>query len=177
MPPAAASSRFPLMRWVLGALVVPLAIFAWLMTSPGMNHAAQLPIQHFFIVTDISLLAAGVALLLARAALQIEQFRVLLSALGFMSMAGLFAVHAISTPGVLQPAPVGYSYGASYGGTVIGLSAYLSLFVPSLFFWASYTQAAPALERRFPRAATGVVVAVAIALVVYGAPRSSWPSR
>jgi class 3 adenylate cyclase len=150
------------------AVVVPLAVFAWLMASPGMNHAAELPVQHFFIVTDVSLLAAGVAFLLVRAALQMEQFRVLLLALGFMSMAGLFTVHAISTPGVLQPVPIGYSYGGSYGGTVIGVSAYLSLFVPALFFWGGYTGAAAALQRRFPRAAPGIVAAIAALLVAYG---------
>ncbi len=150
-------------------LGVPFVVFAWLMTHPGMNHTMQLPVQHFFVVSDISLLAAGVALLLVRAALQMEQFGVLLIALGFLSMAGLFAVHAIATPGVLQPAPAGYDYGYGYGGTVIGLSAYLSLFVPSLFFWVGYSQAAPRLQRRFPHAAIGIVFAVAAALLVYGA--------
>ena len=160
--------RSPLARWVLLTLAVPLAVFVWLMTNPGVNHTLHLPIQHFFVVTDISLLAAGVALLLVRAALRMEQFGVLLIALGFLSMAGLFAVHAFATPGVLQPAPVGYDYGYGYGGTVIGLSAYLSLFVPSLFFWAGYSQAAPKLQRRFPRASTGIVVAVAAVLLAYG---------
>jgi len=171
-------------RWVLVALVPPFILFAWLMTHPGMNHELQLPVQHFFVVTDISLIAAGVALLVARAALRMDQVRVLLIALGFMSMAGLFAVHAIATPGVLgagSPASSqgysaypGYPGGPtsstfSYGGTVIGLSAYLSLFVPALFFAASYSPIALRLKRRVPFAATGIVIVVAAALVAYGA--------
>ncbi len=145
------------------------------MTNPGVNHTLHLPVQHFFVVTDVSLLAAGTALLLVRSALQMEQFRLLLIAVGFLSMAGLFTVHAIATPGVLRPAPAGYDVGYGYGGTVIGLSAYLSLFVPSLFFWVGYSQAAPKLQRRFPRAATGIVIVVAVALLVYGAIASVAP--
>ncbi len=164
-------------RWVLLALGPPFILFVWLITHPGMNHELQLPVQHFFVVTDISLIAAGVALLVARAALQSDHVRVLLIALGFMSMAGLFAVHAIATPGVLGAGGLVSSQGyfasassaMSYGGTVIGLSAYLSLFVPALFFAASFSPVALRLKQRVRFAATGMVIVVAAALVAYGA--------
>jgi hypothetical protein len=146
----AASIRWT--RYAGIALVVlapPLVVFAALQSHPRLNPLLVLPVQHFFVVTNVALLAAGVALLVARAALQTEQRRVLLIALGFMSMAGLFAVHGIATPGVMGTgagAPGDAYYGPiapsapgryDYDRTVIGLSAYLSLFVPSLFFAAA----------------------------------------
>ncbi len=197
--PAAA---IPLIRYVRVALLVlapPVVLFIVLQGHPRMNHLLVMPVQHFFVVTNVALLAAGVALLVARAALRIEQHRVLLIALGFMSLAGLFAVHAIATPGVVwtsalpgQAAPLGDDYfgvpgigapgtpaplpGSStapgrydYSGTVIGLSAYLSLFVPSLFFAAAYSRAMDRSKPRLPVADSVIVVVVALLLVAYGA--------
>ncbi|MHB8576811.1 MAG: HD domain-containing phosphohydrolase [Dehalococcoidia bacterium] len=81
----------------------PIALLAWLRAHPAQNLRVTAPAQHFFIVTAVSLLALGVAGLVAVAALQIQQYRVLFLALGFMSMGGLFAVHAFATPGMVMP--------------------------------------------------------------------------
>jgi class 3 adenylate cyclase len=175
-PAAAAIPWARYLRVVLLVLVPPVLVFAILQSNPHINHSLVLPVQHFFVVTNVALLAAGVALLVARAALRIDQHRVLLIALGFMSLAGLFAVHGIATPGVMST--VGDSYYGStapsapgrydYNGTVIGLSAYLSLFVPSLFFAAAYRRR---MERSQPhrRVSDTVVIIVVALLVAYSA--------
>jgi len=178
------------LRVVLLVFVPPVLVFAILQSNPHINHSLVLPVQHFFVVTNVALLAAGVALLVARAALRIEQHRVLLIALGFMSLAGLFAVHGIATPGVISTsvpgqAPAGDSYygptGSStsgpydYNGTVIGLSAYLSLFVPSLFFAAAYRRGGERSQPRRRVSDTAVIVAVALTLIGYGALAVSHP--
>lgn len=153
-------------------LAPPIVVFAILQAHPHLNHSLVLPVQHFFVVTNVALLAAGVALLLARAALRVDQHRVLLIAIGFMSLAGLFAVHAIATPGVLGTgaAPDYGSYGAySYGGTVIGLSAYLSLFIPSLFFAAAYSRLVDRFKPHRRVADVAVIVGVAGLLIAYAA--------
>jgi class 3 adenylate cyclase len=148
-------------RLVSLTTVPPLAVFLILIRSPSLNYDLSLPVPHFFIVTNVSLVAAGVALLVARAALQMEQWRALLTAVGFMGMAALFAVHALATPGMLH---LGADYQGSYSGTIVGLSAYLSLFVPSILFAASFTRLGPRLARRFPRALPGIV-GLALALI------------
>src|SRR5947208_3810341 len=128
----------PRVRWAtpaaaLGSLLFPAGIFAWLAAHPASDPNLIVPGQHFLIVTAVSLLAFGLAVLLAIAAVQIAQYRVLFLCLGFMAMGGIFAVHGIDTPGILQRGDA-----AKYAGAVVGISAYLSLFVPALFFAASY---------------------------------------
>ena len=53
-------------RWlILLSLVVPLAVFLWLSADPARNREVVLPTQHFFIVTNVALLAAAAAFLAA----------------------------------------------------------------------------------------------------------------
>ncbi|MBI2910825.1 MAG: HD-GYP domain-containing protein [Chloroflexi bacterium] len=148
----------------IGATAVPALAFWWLLANPRRNLELPVPVEHFVIVTLVSLLALVVALLVARAATQIEQYRVLFLALGFMSMAGLFAVHGLATPGVILPASDG-----GYGGSVVGLSAFLSLFVASLFFAASYSRVAAPLQRGIPFHRGALEIAVTAAVAIYGA--------
>jgi putative nucleotidyltransferase with HDIG domain len=147
----------------VGALLVAGAVFIWLRQNPSWDPAVVVPYQHFAIVTVVSLLAFGLAFMLALAALQIAQYRVLFLALGFMAMGGVFAVHGISTPGILKSGPQ-----AHYAGAVVGISAYLSLFVPACFFAASYTGVTATFERRLPFSPAGwLVVVLATALGLY----------
>ncbi|TME56309.1 MAG: HD-GYP domain-containing protein [Chloroflexi bacterium] len=148
----------------VGSLLFPAGIFWWLSTHPAADPSLVVPGQHFLIVTAVSLLAFGLAVLLAIAAVQIAQYRVLFLCLGFMAMGGIFAVHGIDTPGILQRGDA-----AKYAGAVVGISAYLSLFVPALFFAASYTPLTAAFERRLPFSPAGwLIVLLATAVAIYG---------
>ncbi len=52
---------------------------------------------------------------------------------------------------------------------MVGVSAYLSLFVPALFFAASYTPLTAAFERRLPFSPAGwLIVLLGTALAIYG---------
>ena len=144
-------------------LGLPVIAFAWLLAHPGNDPAIRVPLQHFYIVTAVSLLAFALAALLAFAALQIAQYRALFLCLGFMAMGGIFAVHGIRTPGILGDAD-----DVAYAGRIVGVSAYLSLFIPSLFLAASYTPITAAFERRLPFSPAGwMIVVVAAALGIY----------
>src|SRR2546427_1626172 len=128
-----------------GFILLPALVFAWLVAHPPIDVSIRVPPQHFYIVTAVSLLAFVLAVLLAIAAMQIAQYRVLFLCLGFMAMGGIFAVHGLMTPGILGDAD-----DLVYAGRIVGISAYLSLFVPALFFAASYTPITAAFERRLP---------------------------
>ena len=148
----------------LGSLLLPLGIFAWLRAHPAADPSLAVPLQHFQVVTTVSLLAFGLAITLAVAAVQIAQYRVLFLCLGFMAMGGIFAVHGIDTPGIINRGPT-----AAYAGAVVGISAYLSLFVPALFFAASYTPLTAAFARRLPFSPAGwLIVLLGTALAIYG---------
>jgi HD-GYP domain-containing protein (c-di-GMP phosphodiesterase class II) len=147
----------------LGSLAFPIGIFAWLLAHPAADPSIVVPRQHFIIVTAVSLLAFGLAVSLAIAAVQIAQYRVLFLSLGFMAMGGIFAVHGIDTPGIIKQGEA-----AEYGSAVVGISAYLSLFVPALFFAASYTPLTAAFERRLPFSPAGwLIVLLGTALGIY----------
>ena len=144
----------------------PLLVLAWLLESPDANASLNVPVEHLIITTNVSLIALLIAVLTARAALQVRSYPTLLIAVGFMCLAGVFAVHGLSTPGVLQR-----DAKAADAGLVVGISAELALWTSALFFAIRYTPLAGWLERHVaPRtlivtvlAAIGVYAAVALA--------------
>src|SRR5579885_3848604 len=110
--------------------LLPGTIMLWLMAHPRQNLLLAAPMRHVQIVTVVSLIAFGVAALVTWAALQIEQFRVLCLALGFLAMGGLFTVHALATPGFIFPgfiaphaaAPAATASGADSMAGMTGMS-------------------------------------------------------
>src|SRR5947209_6572034 len=127
------------------ALSLPPLAVIWLLAHTGSNTEIEIPVQHFLIGTAVSMIALTLAGALALAAVQIAAYRVLMLAIGFMAMAGLFTVHALATPGILLPSTDEYA-----SGSVIQISAFLSLAVPAVFFAGSYTGASAVLDRRLP---------------------------
>ncbi len=145
-------------------LCMPAFALYWLLSHPRQNVEIIVPLEHFLVVTNVSAIALIVALLLARASMHIRQYRVFFLSLGFMSMAGFFLVHALATPGIVVMGQV-----HDYGGTVIGVSAYLSLFVPSMFFVARNSSLPVFLEQRFMFRPIILFLAVVEFLLAYGA--------
>ncbi|MEK7863419.1 MAG: adenylate/guanylate cyclase domain-containing protein, partial [Chloroflexota bacterium] len=143
------------------AVLSPIVILAWLLATPEANQPWSDAIQHFAITSNVAVMTVFVAVLIARAALGVRHYPTLLIALGFMSMAGVFAVHGLSTPGVLQRGDR-----ADDADLVVGLSAQLALWISCVFFAVRYTRLAGWLERRIaPRA---LLAAVLVALGTYG---------
>jgi len=109
-----------------------------------------------------------VALLVARAAIGSGQYRALLVAIGFACMAGIFAVHGLSTPNVLQRGDR-----AAPAALVIALSGELALAVAAVFFMVRYTPLATWLERRAPPRT--LVTGVLAVLTAYAVVALGWP--
>ena len=137
------------------AIVAPLVILGWLLATPDVNQPIASPVEHFVITTNVSVITLLVAVLTARAALQLHHYPTLLIAIGFMTMAGIFAVHGLSTPGVLQRGDK-----APDANLVVGVSAQLALLVSAAFFAVRYTRVVGWLDRNVrPRALLGAVLA------------------
>ncbi len=127
---------------IIGCLV-PLTFLPLAASSGG--GLLIVPYQHFYIVSAVSIVAALVAAALALATVQIGLYRVLFLCLGFMSMGAIFAVHGLTTPGILVPNLFEF-----FAGSAVATSAYLSLAVPAVFFAATYVPGLSRLERRLP---------------------------
>jgi HD domain-containing protein len=155
-------------RWWPDALIavgllVPASFLP--LAAAGGGGLLKVPYEHFYIVSAISLLATAIAAALALATIQIGLYRVLLLCVGFMSMGAIFAIHGVTTPGILVP-----NVYEAYSGSAVGTSAYLSLAIPAVFFAASYAPVLGRLERRLPfRPAGWLVLLVGIGLAGYAA--------
>src|SRR2546430_14696251 len=86
----------------MAAALLPTALLAWYLSEPARSQPIGIRLERFVITSNVSVVAAVVAFLVARAALGVGHYRALLVALGFACMAAIFAVHGLSTPGVLQ---------------------------------------------------------------------------
>ena len=154
---------------LLVATLAPLLVLGWLLATPEINQVVISAPEHFVITTNVSVITLLVAVLTARAALQVRHYPTLLVAIGFMTMAGIFAVHGASTPGILQRGDR-----ESDASLVVGVSAQLALLVSSLFFAARYTPLAAWLDRRVPpRVLLGVVLS---AIGAYAIVALVWPA-
>lgn len=149
----------------MGATVAIVLLVILLLKLVNPTPLPESSVQHFYIVSGASLLAAAVAAILALTTVQIGLYRVLLLCLGFASMGGIFAVHGLLTPGVVVPDRLEVS---AY--RVVGISAYFSLAVPAVFFAVGFAPGMAWLERRLPFWPAGWLVALtAVALVAYAA--------
>ena len=155
---------------MLAVLVfTPTAVLAWLLANPNANQPWIIPVEHLIVTANVSIVALLVAILTARAALQVRHHPTLLIALGFMCMAGIFAVHGLSTPGVVQRGDK-----EAAAGLVVGVSAQLALWTSALLFALRYTPAASWLERHV--APRGLLAAVLVAIGAYAVLAIGWPA-
>lgn len=115
-----------LVAWGM-VLCVPLLMFAALMGQPQLDLVLTLPAQHFYVVSTVSLVLLLFAFILLFAAARLDDRRMEWMALGFLTLAGIFAVHGLATPGFLVPKPT----------AAVGVSARLSFFGSALLFAAS----------------------------------------
>ena len=152
--------RWPAFFLIIGCLV-PLTFLPLAATHGG--GLLVVPYQHFYIVSAVSILAALLSLALAIATVQLGLYRILFMCLGFVSMGAIFAVHGLTTPGILVPNLFKF-----FAGSAVATSAYLSLAVPAGFFAASYMPGLSKLERQLPFWPAGwLVFFVVLALAGY----------
>ncbi|MGE3960988.1 MAG: HD domain-containing phosphohydrolase [Dehalococcoidia bacterium] len=159
--------------------------FALLRSMPDIDAGIvwASPTGHFWVVSLAAITCVALAFAAGVAAARTRNARVLMLALAFMSMAGIFTVHGLATPGVLVEGSYTGTYqgGAAYGTAVpgsetpaawlfnlTGLSARLAVAVSACFLAASTIPFAPRIERAIIRWRTAILVAGGLAIVGYG---------
>jgi class 3 adenylate cyclase len=150
-------------------VILPTVVLVALLADPQRNSPVFIPVEHFVITTNVSVVALLVAIFVARAALGSGHYRSLLIATGFLCMAGIFAVHGLSTPDVLQRGDK-----RDDAGLVGGVSAQLALWTSALFFAIRYTPVAAFLEKRVPPRT--LLAVVALAILLYAVVAIGWPA-
>ena len=88
------------MPWALLA-AAPGAVFVLMRPEWPLDFEANSPEGHFYIVSVVSLMNVGLGLLASLVAARTQSVRMLLLAMSFVGMAGIFATHGLTTPGFL----------------------------------------------------------------------------
>jgi HD-GYP domain-containing protein (c-di-GMP phosphodiesterase class II) len=141
-----------------GVVALPLATLVILLGGFLPDPSWSGPRFHFIVVSLTASLALGIALLMVRAATQLRDVRVFFLSLTYLSIAGIFLIHALTTPGALV---VG-------NNPWVGFSAWASL-ASGAFFFALTTMPWSAAQQRAIIARQHLLIGIfLLALAVYG---------
>jgi hypothetical protein len=147
------------MKWIGWGVVglVPLVLLVVLLRGLISDPVLGGPVFHFYVVSLASIQALLLALLMLVAANQLRNARVFFLAMAFLSIAGIFLVHALTTPGVIVP----------NDNPFVGPSARLSLLAGSIFFGLSTIHGRRSVQEFVVRQQTLIMLVVIVGMVAY----------
>ncbi len=108
------------------AMIVPVGVYAWLRMNPQLDPGIVAPAGHFYIVSSVAFVALVTSALIGISAVRLRNIGVTLLALAFISLAEVFTVHGLSTPGFIM--------GKS---RVPGIAAEVSVNLTAFWLWMS----------------------------------------
>lgn len=147
----------PLLKGLgVAALLSPIAAFLLLRAVPQLDPAIMASTFHFYVVGFTALAAAVACAVIIASARTLLETRLLFLGLGFLCIAGIFAVHGLATPGFIVD-----SYYVS-----VSASAWFSAALGSLFVALSVVGLPTRLEHALER--NGKVFFGAIAAAIFG---------
>ncbi len=142
-----------------GVIALPLLTLLLFLGGIVPDPVWQGPRFHFIVVTLTTALALAMALLMVRAATQLRDVRVFFLSLAYMGIAGIFLVHALTTPGAL----------IAGNNPWVGFSAWASLGVGAAFFTLSTIRWSAEHQQRIIARQMALLGAFLLALLAYGA--------
>src|SRR5690242_6478453 len=86
----------------LFALILPTALFYLIRLNDAVDLRLSMPSGHFYIVSAAALLAVVLAAAVGVSGIRLRNTNVILLSLAFVSLAEVFAVHGLSTPGFVM---------------------------------------------------------------------------
>ncbi|HEY7268368.1 MAG TPA: hypothetical protein VH951_00950, partial [Dehalococcoidia bacterium] len=138
-------------------LAAPMLLFAVMLASPGKDGMWVQPTFHFWVVSATALAAFLACAVVVGLTESLRESRLLFLGLAFMSIAAIFAVHGLDTPGhihdVLNPE--------------LAVSAWLSIFAAGVFIALSVVDLPESAEDWLRKNGTLVFGAGSIALGAY----------
>ena len=139
---------------LLAAPLVALAVFH---ARPADDPLLRAPAFHFWVVSMTALAAAGAGAVVIASARTLRETRLLFLALAFVSIAGVFSVHGLMTPGFIAD-----GFYAS-----VPVSAWISVFVGAVFVALSAVRLPRPVERFAARAGGAIFAWTVIAAATY----------
>lgn len=89
------------------SVIFPLAFYVFMLATPSINITFRELEFHFYVVSSVSIIAAGISITLGISGIRIRNIQVQLVALAFISLTIFFSLHGLTTPGLLiDPNPV-----------------------------------------------------------------------
>jgi HD-GYP domain-containing protein (c-di-GMP phosphodiesterase class II) len=145
--------------WAFWGLVLaaPMLFFATMLASPGSDSLWVQPTFHFWVVSGTAIAAFVASAVLVGLTQSVRESRLLFLGLAFMSIAAVFAVHGLDTPGHIHDAL----------NPELAVSSWLSIFLAALFISASVIDLPESAEHWLKENGTLIFGAVTLALGLY----------
>ncbi len=141
----------------LVAFVAPLGFLALAQAAPAADPLIMAPGFHFWVVSGTALAAAVACAVIIASARSLRATRLLFLALAFASIAGVFAVHGLMTPG----------YIADELYASVPISGWISILAGAIFVALSAAELPGPLERFVSRAGGAIFAWTSVVLVSY----------
>src|SRR5437870_253534 len=92
--------------WVMWAVILalPMAAFALLLAEPDWDRNLVARPFHFYVVSGTALAAAAACVMIMCLADSLRETRLIFLGLAFLSIAAIFSVHGLATPGHIHSA-------------------------------------------------------------------------
>lgn len=107
------------------AMVVP-ALAYFLLRSTVLDKMFKAPNEHFYIVSLVSVLALALSIAVGIVGIQLRNIKISFLSLSYVSLATLFVLHGLSTPGFLM-----------HHSGIAGTAAQLSVLLAVVWLWLS----------------------------------------
>jgi len=144
--------RAKVWSWLAPGLLIAISLVAYFIIE-GLSHhqhtRLEHPVGHFYIVSIVSLLALLVSIAVGVAGIRLRNVNVTFLSIGYITLAGLFMLHGLSTPGFL----------IHEGGALSAMSGRLSVIIASAWVCLSAMPTDMALVRWLSRAQRSLVPA------------------
>jgi putative nucleotidyltransferase with HDIG domain len=146
------------------AILVPLIAFEYLRSWSAYDTEMNHPHGHFYIVTSVAVLSTVIAVLIGIAGSRLRNIEVSFLALAFISLAEMFAVHGLATPGLMMES-----------SALPGVAAQLSVILCSLWLWLSSFSSDSRLVARLSRWRNGLIPVWTVALAGFALAGLAFP--
>ncbi len=140
-----------------GVLAAPLLALALFRANPGLDPLLMQSTLHFWVVSGTSLAALVACVVIVASARALRETRLLFLSLAFVSIAGIFSVHGLMTPGVIQA----HFYAS------VPVSAWLSIIAGSTFVALSAMEMPQAVNRAVRKAGGAIFAWTVIGVTAY----------